>query len=607
MGWDEALFGYFLKKISRRREDPAAAGRVTLDEVAPRLRLLSAALTGESLRISAAEGAGGYDGDRLFLPAELGLLPDRDGNRRAYLYRLLAALAARELRLTLPDGVAEDEARALELSLAAVPAVRAHVEARLPRAAELLAELGAALAPGFGNDAGAALADPGTRLALFGRLPRRSAAKERPAATAAAGPYTPESLSSGTEKKGKPRERAEEARLDEKKDDENPLVHVFEKVLTADEYGGGKKNLDGSDELEEHAEALEELNLRHVIRSREKARSIYKSDVMVDGGAPDLEDDGAPPAGRAVLYDEWDHSKRAYRRGWCTVFESAAPAAERDPASASSRNALGAAAGSAAPGSAATGSAATVKKLRAELEKLLNERRWRGRQLDGPEPDIDALVTRAADLRGGSAPSERVSLSRRRTHRDFAATILLDVSLSTDSWVGGQHVIQVAREAVLVLAGVLEGVTENVSVAAFSSNTRRDCRYLELKGFRERWPKLRERVPALNPTGYTRIGPAIRHATAGLARTGARKKLLLLISDGKPTDYDRYEGTYGIEDVRQSIREAQGAGLRVRALALDAEAKFYLPRMFGVGGYQILPHPGLLAPALSKIFVQCLT
>ncbi|MFI4935962.1 MAG: citrate/2-methylcitrate synthase, partial [Caulobacterales bacterium] len=37
-------------------------------------------------------------------------------------------------------------------------------------------------------------------------------------------------------------------------------------------------------------------------------------------------------------------------------------------------------------------------------------------------------------------------------------------------------------------------------------------------------------------------------------RHRARHRLLLLVSDGKPTDYDRYEGRHGIADVRQAVR-----------------------------------------------------
>lgn len=646
MGWDETLFGFILKKFSGRGANSSLTECLRLEEVAPVLRLLAGALSGEAIKISPAEGAGSHGSSQLFLPSEIGLFKKREDNRKAYLYRLAYALAARELDLFLPSGeISETRSRAL--AALAIPRVRARLEAEFPLAREVLLELGRELVPDASDvseRSARALRDPGVlylylacgwpvpgadpkslgiaqnilRAAesdndlfalqapsgfgdrhspagrafdeislLFGRLTARPT--ERNPMARADESFSPESLSSGTEKKGKPRERAEEVHLGEKKDDENPLVHVFEKVLTADEYNSGKKNLDGSDELEDHEEALQELNLRHVIRSRERTKSIYKSDVMVDGGAPDLDGGEVPPA-EVFSYDEWDHSKGSYRRDWCAISKSKA---RSDAAAAATLPPSGA-----LPGS--------VKKLRAELEKMMNERRWRNRQMDGPEPDLDALVERAADLKCRRTPSNRVYLSRRRANRDFAATVLVDMSLSTDSWVDNRHVIQVARESVLLLSEVLDGIIDNVSVAAFSSNTRRDCRFLELKAFDEPWSKLRTRLPALTPTGYTRIGPAIRHATAELNLTGAKKKLLLLISDGKPTDYDRYEGTYGIEDVRQAIKEAQRSGLRIRSLAIDAEAKFYLPRMFGVGGYQILPHPGLLAPALSKIFAQYL-
>ena len=85
-----------------------------------------------------------------------------------------------------------------------------------------------------------------------------------------------------------------------------------------------------------------------------------------------------------------------------------------------------------------------------------------------------------------------------------------------------------------------------------------------------------------------------------------RQKLLLLISDGKPTDYDRYEGRYGIADVRQAMREAHQARIHTYALAVDVQAKHYLPQMFGSGNFQILPHPasgpgphGHVSPAVA--------
>ena len=86
-----------------------------------------------------------------------------------------------------------------------------------------------------------------------------------------------------------------------------------------------------------------------------------------------------------------------------------------------------------------------------------------------------------------------------------------------------------------------------------------------------------------------------------LLRSGAKQRLLLLVSDGKPTDLDRYEGRYGIADVRQAVREAEAAAVDTFALAVDAQARLYLPRMFGPSRFAILSSPAHLANAMARV------
>ena len=76
----------------------------------------------------------------------------------------------------------------------------------------------------------------------------------------------------------------------------------------------------------------------------------------------------------------------------------------------------------------------------------------------------------------------------------------------------------------------------------------------------------------------------------------------MLVSDAKPTDYDRYEGRHGLADVERAVQEARRQGIVVHTLAIDATARAHLPRMFGRGGYDILPRPDLLPRALSALF-----
>ncbi len=71
---------------------------------------------------------------------------------------------------------------------------------------------------------------------------------------------------------------------------------------------------------------------------------------------------------------------------------------------------------------------------------------------------------------------------------------------------------------------------------------------------------------------------------------------MLLIGDGKPTDHDRYEGTYGQSDVHHAVIEAEHQGIEVHTLALDPSARSLLPLMVGtqsthqVDNLSQLPH-----------------
>jgi nitric oxide reductase NorD protein len=370
--------------------------------------------------------------------------------------------------------------------------------------------------------------------------------------------------------------------------EDNPVVHSFEKVHTADEHRGGSKNVDGSDELQDHAAALDELDLREVVRSTEHTSSLMRSDAMIDGAAGDLMDEATPP-GDGIPYDEWNEKGRAYRSAWCRVrVGTVQPRVPPDEARAfvSALRARG---------------ARHVEAVRAELERATHERRWRGRQLDGSEIDDDALVDRLATVRAGRPGDDRVYRSRRRGEPGLSVLLLIDGSLSTDAWIADRRVLDVEVESAHVIAEALDGLSIELGIAAFHSHTRRDCRFNVIKDVDEAWSSARSRVASLQPTGYTRIGPALRHGARVLSRSGARRRLLLLLTDGKPNDYDRYEGSYGVADVRQAVREAGRDGVHVHALAIDPGARFHLPKMFGAGGHSFVPRPDDLALALGRV------
>ncbi|HCD55913.1 MAG TPA: protein norD, partial [Halieaceae bacterium] len=126
-----------------------------------------------------------------------------------------------------------------------------------------------------------------------------------------------------------------------------------------------------------------------------------------------------------------------------------------------------------------------------------------------------------------------------------------------------------------------------------------------LKDFREPMNHaVEQRIGALKPGYYTRMGTAIRHLTSGLADLGQRHRLLLVLTDGKPNDTDYYEGRYALEDTRHAVREARRAGVRVFAVTIDRESQGYFPRIFGRGGYSVVYRPEHLSTALPAIYRQ---
>ena len=146
-------------------------------------------------------------------------------------------------------------------------------------------------------------------------------------------------------------------------------------------------------------------------------------------------------------------------------------------------------------------------------------------------------------------------------------------------------------KTIAILGEVLDGLFENVAIMAFNGKTRRQCHYHIVKEFDHPWKSSLPRLMGVVPDGYTRIGAALRHSLTKIKMVNSHQRVIVLLSDGKPTDYDTYEGKYGIQDVRQVVREAKQNNVDIFSLAIDQDAKYYFPQMFGKNNYRILNHP----------------
>ena len=615
LDWDERLVGRILRwwrDRKARRITPADARAAELESRLPDLMLLGRLFAGRAITVCASEAHGGAHGDVMRLPTRISAGPDEDANADVYLLRTVIEGTRMRQSIARPTGDAMRDTIELlaevERALATLNRDFAGFRRRLHRVREWLDAL--PLPDDLSPQAaavhrlqqhvldGGQLQDVDVEVGILQGLSTRGAAAPPmlllggvlpvnlvDAIDAQTGADETQALGAiGTEKAASPRDHVERVQLPTDEDVEVMPFHTFEKIECLDDHNGGARQLDGSDELDDHLDAIDEVDLRRIVRGGPPAESVLRAEIEGLGAIPDV--DTVVPGETGVTYDEWHQRAGRYRRDWVTVYPTCAPMAADDEW-AQARSAV---------------LAPLRQRTIRHLEGMRQARRWTGRQLDGDEIDLDAWIESHAERRAGHPGSQRMYRRNPRRARDIATLVLIDQSLSSDAWIGDRRVLDTTRDAVLVLGDVADALGDRFSVLTFASNTRNRCRVWRVKGWREPWSLGRRRLGALVPTGYTRIGPAIRHATAVLNTVSAEQKLLLLITDGKPNDYDRYEGRYGVADVRQATREAARLGVRMHAIGIDPASARVLPIMFGVGGSQVLSDFSALPETLVDVY-----
>lgn len=363
-------------------------------------------------------------------------------------------------------------------------------------------------------------------------------------------------------------------------------------VIRADEPQESIEDPFGLQRPADHADAadpeglgdsLSELPDARVVRTPGLAREVLRSGDPLDP-ATRQDADLRRPGG--IIYPEWDSVTAQYRACGAVVREMAA--APGDP--------VWAAAALARHG-------ALVRRVRSRFERLRPGLTIVNRQPDGSAIDIAACVSASADARAGGIVDDRLYLQMRPVRRALSVALLVDISASTDSWVSGGHrIVDVEKEALLVVTTALDALRDRYAIFAFRGEGPDQVSVVPIKRFAEAGgAAVRLRIAGLEADGYTRSGAAVRHAAAELERDGGRQRLLIVLSDGKPNDVDRYAGVYGIEDTRMAVAEARRRRTDVFCLTVDREAPLYAPRIFGRRGFALLRRPDQLPAVLVDV------
>jgi nitric oxide reductase NorD protein len=374
-----------------------------------------------------------------------------------------------------------------------------------------------------------------------------------------------------------------EAERTEMPENESPMILMWraEGLLSWAEYLKVNRALD-DDPNPDAGRAAESLDKLTLADSDQRVASKVRFDLDLPAAA---EDDLC--LGPGIPLPEWDWKRRAMKADFCRLQTMVAREAEPQPLPERLRR--------------------HARKLKNQFAALAPVRRWQKAQPDGSELDIDACVRIAADrLAGWHFSGAGAYLNHRPTERDLACLVLADLSLSTDAYANDeQKVIDVIRDSLMLFGEALSATGDAFAFYGFSSLKRNFVRFHEIKTFdRPLDAAARGRIAALKPGYYTRIGAAVRRATQLLEKQPANRRLLLILSDGKPHDIDHYEGRYGIEDTRMALIAAREAGIKPFCVTIDREGANYLPHLFGPAGYTIVRRPEDLPDRLPLLYAQ---
>lgn len=541
------------------------------------------------------------DGEALRLPESLAVFPWRDANIALYVWLAAcsanagaaiseadpmladcAAIAAAEemVAKTLEDAPGF---RAIYDSLCQaflhqrppqnLPSAEAAVEARIRRAlgdhAIMLPDLPAKAPSGY---------KPFRPVILWPDV--RAVARSEAAAveTRSTGQAPEQSESESTH-----RARRRKADLAERKD--SFILHKFEALLSWAEFINLNRRVedDDSENAKKAANDQDEIGLGQISKAPAAKLKLHLDLAPEDADREALSG--------VVTYPEWEARSNSYlpdhvRLLLSPVTEPEAPLLQLRTKAAQAR----------------------IRRVRKQFEALRPGRVMTVGHVEGDDLDMERAVSAAVEFKVTGRADERIWRQLRQEKRDLAVSILLDVSRSTESQVpghghDGRTVIDIEREALTALAWGLSICGDDFAINAFSSLKRDRVYFMRAKGFNEPMSnRVESRIASLQPGFYTRLGAAIRHASAELATHGRQRRLLLVVTDGKPNDLDHYEGRHGIEDSRMAVREARRMGQAVFGITIDRDGKAWFPRIFGAGGFAVISNPNALTQVLPGIY-----
>jgi hypothetical protein len=257
---------------------------------------------------------------------------------------------------------------------------------------------------------------------------------------------------------------------------------------------------------------------------------------------------------------------------------------------------------------AATGAPDTIDSMRAthrselnsirlQFARLRTEARWHHAQRDGSALDLDQVVGASVATRSGHTPDPRLFLRYEPAPQAICVLTLVDLTGSSKG-----ALLRAQRKAVLFFAEGLEALDAPHAFLGFNGHGASGCRSHRIMDWDDTIESAKKRLAGLVASGGSRLGAHIRHGASELMARTEPKRLLLVVSDGRPEDGEAYRGSYGVADTAMAVREASALGVHVHCISLDSREAPYLRTIFGPGGFTQVTDFSLLARRLPEAF-----
>ncbi|MFA5170818.1 MAG: nitric oxide reductase activation protein NorD [Sulfuriferula sp.] len=371
--------------------------------------------------------------------------------------------------------------------------------------------------------------------------------------------------------------------------DDNQYIWEFEDIREAGQVVAGVTN----QQIRKYVSVMEMINAIDVPGAGDDANEIWvlNSEFFRDEESTSInEQEGREPPPDPYHYPEWDYQMQLDRPEWCTVLEKRAK-----PSDVKIIDDI----------------VVKHKPLISRLKFLIEAMQPQGvqrlrKQEDGDELDLNAAVNAMIAMRMGEQPDLRIMMRNVRKVRDLSVMLLIDLSESTNDAVLGSEntVLELAREATVLLADALDKIGDPFAIHGFDSNGRHDVEYFRYKDFGSPYnDKAKARLAGMSGQLSTRMGAAMRHAGSILKRQPSNKKLLLVITDGEPADNDVRDPQYLRFDAKKAVEELTRNGISTYCLSLDPRADEYVSRIFGAKNYMVVDHVQRLPEKLPMLYM----